>query len=463
MKTLRLKYSILKTLLSFALALTISSCSDFIEVDDPITLLIRKDVFEDDLTAVAAVSGLYTSLAAQSGLNSITYLTSLSSDEMKVEQGVEPLQFYRNAILSTNASVASIWTESYSVIYKANSIIEGLEKSSKITIPLKNQLLGEAKFFRAFHHLYLVNLFGAVPYVIETDYTKNELISRVAIADVYEKITTDLLAAKALLSDDYSYSQGTRVRVNKWAATALLARVYLYREDWLHAEEQATTVIGKTVLYALTVLDSVFLKNSSETIWQLIPPNLQKYTSEGNLFNRPSYSAGVATMSEELFTAFEDNDNRKTKWVGIGNSGAQSWCYPLKYKETYNNGTGAEYSTVLRLAEQYLIRAEARAKQDKLTGANSAASDLNIVRIRAGLPNTTAISKIDLLAAIQQEKKVELFTEWGHRWLDLKRTGQVNNILSSIKSGWDDTDVLFPIPLTEIQLNPNLKPQNDGY
>ncbi len=449
--------------MSLALLLTTLSCKDLIEVDDPTTLLIRKDVFEDDLTATAAVSGLYASLTGQSGLNSITYLASLSSDEMKVGQGVEPLQFYRNAILSTNTSIASVWTESYSAIYKANSIIEGLEKSDKVTTALKNQLLGEARFFRAFHHFYLVNLFGAVPYVSETDYTKNDLIARTAISDVNEKITADLQDAKALLSDDYSYSQNTRVRVNKWAAAALLARVYLYTGDWIHAEEQATTIINKTTLYTLTGLDGVFLKNSVETIWQLIPPNLQKYTTEGSLFNRSNYSADIATMSENLFNAFESNDNRKTKWVGVGNSGGQTWYYPLKYKENYNNGTGAEYSTVLRLAEQYLIRAEARARQDKLTGVNSAASDLDVIRIRAGLPNTTAATQADLLAAIRQEKRVELFTEWGHRWLDLKRTGQADAILGSIKESWNDTDVWYPIPLTEIQLNPNLKPQNDGY
>ena len=231
----------------------------------------------------------------------------------------------------------------------------------------------------------------------------------------------------------------------------------------MHAEEQATTVINKTELYSLTELDKVFLKNSNETIWQLIPPNLQKYTNEGSLFNRPTYSADMATMSDNLYNAFESNDNRKSKWIGVGNSGGQTWYYPLKYKEGYNNGTGAEYSTVLRLAEQYLIRAEARARQDKLIGANSAASDLNVIRTRAGLPNTTAITLSELLNAIGQERRVELFTEWGHRWLDLKLTEQAGNVLGPLKASWDETDVLYPVPLTELQLNPNLKPQNDGY
>ena len=61
------------------------------------------------------------------------------------------------------------------------------------------------------------------------------------------------------------------------------------------------------------------------------------------------------------------------------------------------------------------------------------------------------------------ERRVELFTEGGHRWLDLKRTNQADNVLSQIKSSWDVTDVLFPIPEDEIENNANLLPQNPGY
>lgn len=117
---------------------------------------------------------------------------------------------------------------------------------------------------------------------------------------------------------------------------------------------------------------------------------------------------------------------------------------------------------VLRLAEQYLIRAEARVKQGKLTGNGSAAEDINEIRNRAGLGDTPASTDEELMAAIEQERKVELFAEWGHRWLDLKRTGRASALLSS-KTHWDDTDVLYPIPQQEILNDPNLKPQNDGY
>jgi hypothetical protein len=115
---------------------------------------------------------------------------------------------------------------------------------------------------------------------------------------------------------------------------------------------------------------------------------------------------------------------------------------------------------VLRLAEQYLIRAEARAEQNELTGA---ASDLNIIRMRAGLNPTTATSQADILTAIQHERRVELFTEWGHRWFDLRRWGTAVPLLSSEKpNSVTEDDLLYPVPQSEISVNSNLT-QNPGY
>jgi hypothetical protein len=123
----------------------------------------------------------------------------------------------------------------------------------------------------------------------------------------------------------------------------------------------------------------------------------------------------------------------------------------------------AEYPMILRLAEQYLIRAEARAQQNNLIGSQS---DLNVIRTRAGLPNTSASTQQDLLSAIYRERQFELFTEMGHRWLDLKRTGSVDMIMNTEtpqKGGiWKTTDQLYPLPLSEIQADINLT-QNPGY
>ena len=133
--------------------------------------------------------------------------------------------------------------------------------------------------------------------------------------------------------------------------------------------------------------------------------------------------------------------------------------YPFKYKVM--SGTNlTEYYITLRLAEQFLIRAEARAQQGNISGAKT---DVNVIRTRAGLPNTTANDKGGLLNAIEQERRIELFAEWGHRWFDLKRTGRATTVLGSLKPAtWQPTDELWPIPQSQINLNPSLT-QNNGY
>lgn len=115
---------------------------------------------------------------------------------------------------------------------------------------------------------------------------------------------------------------------------------------------------------------------------------------------------------------------------------------------------------VLRLSEQFLVRSEARAMQGDLIGAKE---DLNKIRKRAGLPDTQAETQSEILDAVLEERRHELFTEYGHRFFDLKRNGKLNTSLGNIKAGWNATDQFFPIPEAEINANPNLKPQNAGY
>jgi len=166
--------------------------------------------------------------------------------------------------------------------------------------------------------------------------------------------------------------------------------------------------------------------------------------------------------------AFEPGDLRFSNWVGqdtvptAGTTDTVFYYYPYKYKAV-DDTLITESLMVMRLAEQYLIRAEAKTRQADLTGA---ASDLNQLRTRAGLPPTAATSQSQLLAAIAHERQVELFTEFGDRWLDLKRTGALDAVMQMVephKGGvWNNYDSLLPIPASDIQLNPRLT-QNPGY
>jgi starch-binding outer membrane protein, SusD/RagB family len=129
------------------------------------------------------------------------------------------------------------------------------------------------------------------------------------------------------------------------------------------------------------------------------------------------------------------------------------------------NTNPTEYYTVLRLAELYLIRAEAAAR-GAAGGINAAIADLNVIRTRAllpALPNTLTAEQVT--AAVARERQVELFAEWGHRWLDLKRTGRAHDVLSALsaKQPWaGDYQLLYPIPPAEIRVNPRLM-QNINY
>ena len=156
------------------------------------------------------------------------------------------------------------------IIYKSNAIIEGLSSSSGVSENLKNQLMGEAKFVRAFCHFYLVNLWGDVPLILTTDYKTNNSILRTEKGQVYQQIIADLKDAQGLLANDYSFSDNQRIRANSAVATALLARVYLYKEDWANAEAEATAVINNTAQYNLEPnLANVFRTTSKEAILQM--------------------------------------------------------------------------------------------------------------------------------------------------------------------------------------------------
>ena len=221
-------------------------------------------------------------------------------------------------------------------------------------------------------------------------------------------------------------------------------------------------MIKNTILYSLTDLESVFLFNSTEAIWQLFPEEGDNNGNDGSTFiviDAPQF----VVLSDHLFNAFEVGDTRKENWIGSITTDMDTYFFPFKYKVQDPADPESEYSMVFRLAEQYLIRAEARAQQNKLT---EAISDLDIIRQRAELPLISdmnpSITQSNLLLAIEQERRVELFTEWGQRWFDLKRTGRADAVLSGIKEGWESTDVLLPLPENEIELNLNLT-QNPGY
>jgi hypothetical protein len=461
------------------LVLTIfeSSCKKIIDIEPPVTSLTSGVVYQDDVTASSVVTGLYTKMMQDitfsSGLRSVTVLAGLSADELILWSGAVdniPILFYKNSLSGTQ--YIGPWLPIYKYLHTVNSVLEGVAKSTALTPSVKQQIEGEAKFLRSFFYFYLVNLYGPVPLQTSSDWRINAVISRSSIPSVYQQIISDLKDAQNLLSSNYLASNmqsntTERVRPTKWAATALLSKVYLYTGDWINAERQATTVIENKSIYDTVSLNNfVFNKNSKEAIWQLMPVNSNQNTLDGNLFiltsspnaNFPFY------LSNSLLSAFEAGDKRKNNWIGSITDLTGTYYFPYKYK-IKSGSTVSEYLTVLRLGEQYLIRAEARTQQGNISGAQA---DLNVIRTRAGLPNTSASDKISLLATVLHERQVELFAEWGNRWFDLKRSSNVDGVMSVITPqkangvAWESYKQLLPLNADDIILNPNLT-QNPGY
>jgi len=449
------------TLLFYLVILLLNfSCRKLIAVGNPSDLLNSPSVFSSDQSAISSISGLYSQIiSTNSFLNGgMTIYTGMTSDELYNTTPGPDDQFSENIISPTSSVVSNnFWASGYNFIYTCNAILDGLNKSTQVTIQTKKTLIGESKFIRALTYFYLVNIFGDVPIITTTTYQESSVTPRSPVNSVYQQIISDLLDADSLLSIDYPSSD--RVRPNKYAVSALLARVYLYTKDYSKAESFSSQVIDAGVYHLSTNLNDVFKQGSEEAIWQLQPNSLTMDVYEGNVLIPADNSVPQYAITSFLLNSFENGDQRKTNWLMSSSINNITYWYPFKYKIRTGSSLN-EYYMVLRLAELYLIRAEARTEENDFSGAES---DLNMIRSRAGLPNTTANDQPSLLAAIKQERRVEFFAEWGHRWLDLKRTNTADSILNSIKApNWKESDTLFPIPESQININ-GLLTQNPGY
>jgi hypothetical protein len=456
--------------IALCLVLLLFSCKKLIEIGPPKTSLVNKVIFSTNEQATATIGGIYAGMRASGyasgAFNSVSSVAAMSADELTNYFAVYA-PFYENQLTPLSSNLQGLYSDSYKYIYTANSILEGLSTSTGVTPPVKAQLEGEAYFLRAFNFFYLVNMFGDVPLLLGTDYQINQSLKRVSTAGVYQQIISDLTLAESLLAE--TYPTNARIRANKTVAQAMLARTYLYMKEWANAEKYASIVIGKSSIYNLVNYDAVFLSNSQEAIWQLEPTPGANAT-DGATFIPSSFTVvpnAIVLNNNFVLSGFDANDKRKENWIKNYTVGSNTYYYPFKYK-IRTATTATEQSTVLRLSEQYLIRAEARINQGN---TQTGLADLNIVRQRS-LPNGTnantvaplvlILSKADALIAVEKERRSELFCEWGHRWFDLKRLDRADVVLSVVKPAWQSTDVLYPIPQLEMNNNPRIT-QNPGY
>ena len=455
----------------------LAGCNKYLDTPLPAGSISEENAYITDNSVSAVVTGNFLQLVGSSiSTGGLSYSTGLYVDELLDLNTGHPNPYYSNAIQAGNAGQ---WTDAYANLYAVNSALEGIRGTSS-QLYYKNQWLGETYFLRGVLYFHLTNLYGDVPLALTSDYTINNKLSRAPQSQVYNQIVSDLQQAKDLLNSDYTDGYGAatshRVRPNRYAAMAMLAKTYLYMQKWDSASAMADSVIGNTS-YSLETPAQVFRTSSKETIWSLAMPSNVSEAEQYNYYihgmpspivspnTNATYSV-YASLNTAVVNAFEAGDLRLSNWVRevfvTGVSPAVTYYFPAKYTAP---AASDENEIMLRLSEVYLIRAEARARLTDISGAQS---DLNMVRARAGLGNTPATDAAGLLDAILRERRVELFTEGASRFFDLKRTGNIDPVMTAFAptkirvATWSPYMQLFPIPLNDLIQDPNLTP-NPGY
>jgi hypothetical protein len=454
---------------------TFVSCKKLIEIPaNPQTQITRQEQFSDSASTISAVAGVYSYIYGggipYSDAN-LTFTTSLSGNEISSNLSYGNYgAFSSYTVIPSNSEVSTLWSEHYSSLYAVNDVLAGITNNKNLSASFVKQITGEMEVTRAFYYFYLVNLFGSVPLVTTTNYTTNAQLPQATKAAVYTQILTDLNDAIKKLPA--SYPSSGRARPNLYTAIALKAKVHLYQGNWHAAYAEADSVINSN-LYSVvaTPLSGVFLDGSQEAIWQLPIESQYSGTAEAQQF-LPYFNGQTPNfpVTDSLLAQFEPTDQRLTNYMGASavDSVTTSY-YPAKYKDQQPTSPATDYM-MLRLAEQYLIRAEAAAEIGGAGNLNQALSDVNVIRNRAGLANSNAevTSQKAVLAAIRKERRTELCFEWGNRWFDLNRTINDTNYPSSgnittVLTGYSATkDDVYPIPQAQLLLNTHLK-QNPNY
>ncbi len=354
-----------------------------------------------------------------------------------------------NSMLPENGSNSNMWAIMYDGINVANNVISKVPIINDMTVEEKNSALAELYFIRAMNHFNLMSYYGAIPLKLQPTIGVDNLDApRVPVNEVYAQIITDLTFAAENLP-----SSGNKIRGSKFAAKALLARVYLYQGNHQQAAAMASDVINNGGYTLLSNYAEVFAdEENAESIFEIYFSQLERNRIAEYNFPKSLNGRREVEPSQDLLDAFEVGDERFQASIAF----AEGLAYAIKYDDL---NLGADNFIVIRLADMYLIRAEALAK-GPAPDPNQIKADLNTVRTRAGLSGITSNSIDQLISAIEKERRVEFAFE-GQRWFDLVRTGRAVDVLFNVTS---INQTLFPIPFDELQTNkdPGMF-QNPGY
>lgn len=442
-------------ILFLAAVISVVSCDKQLDTT-PTQSLDEKEALKTSKDVEVALVGAYSDLGSADLYGGRIFICPdllASTTEISWSGTYEQMTQMRNkAILVDNSFVASAWLDGYRTINDVNKVLGAL---AVVTDDKKDKVEGEAKFIRGAVYFDLVRVFAkawndgtpssnaGVPLVLTatTDISEASQVARNTVAEVYAQAISDLTEAESKLPEDNGFF------ADKAAAAGMLARIYLQQGDYTKAADAANRSInyaldidkGLTASYA----DAFPLGDEGNTTEDIFA--IQVTSSSGYNGFQDFYSAdgrGDIQINDDHLALYEPNDDRLNIFY---NSGGSTYCGKFDY--IYGN------VHILRMAELYLIRAEANFRMSTAVGAEPV-DDINTIRLRAGVdPYDVEDLTLD---AILLERKLELCFE-GESLHDAKRL-QTNIALTS----WNAPELVYPIPLRELRVNSKLT-QNEGY
>ncbi|MCE6989777.1 RagB/SusD family nutrient uptake outer membrane protein [Dyadobacter sp. CY323] len=477
-----------KTILATCIGcLSILSCrNDFLNLA-PISSVNTQNFYKTAGDIELAVNAAYSTLqlAGQFSQGYWVVGETRSDNTFNFEDGGNndhvDLDLFRMA--SSNSILSLIWVDYYRGIMACNVV---LERINGVTMEnaLKERYIGEVSFLRALMYFNLVRIFGDVPLVLTETKSVEEGYSqgRIAANEVYSQIIQDLQSAENKLPKTYS---GALVgRATSGAAKAVLGKVYLTKKEYAAAQAKLKEVIDQGTYSLLTDYAALWNpanKNNAESVFEIQFKKGTTGTSSaflswfaprnsGNSVTINGFAYGRNLPTEDLAKAYEANDLRKKSSLAEGYTNSSNVFVKDKYTLKFNDQpfTANNYDNnwpYLRYADVLLMYAEATNEVNG--GPNQLAYDqINAVRKRAGLnPLPANLNKNTFALALEHERQVELAFE-GHRWFDLVRTGRALEVMNAHFKGsvvLQSFQLLYPIPQSQIDINPDLIRQNPGH
>ena len=478
------------------LSLILGGCSKNFIALNPISNANEENFYKTQDDYQNAIYGAYASLKSDGVYDDYMQLVGdLRSDNTQMGTTASTRFSFQDlnqfGVQVTSPIVQSIWDDNYVGIRNVNAILDRIG-GSDIPADIKTRITGEAQFLRGLFYFNLVRIFGKVPLVVTSLKTIQEAyaLGRTDTSLIYKQIVQDLTAAETALPLSVAASEVGRA--TKGAAGALLGKVYLTTHDYPNARDELNKVMMSGQYSLLTNYSDLWdatKKNSKESIFAVqfmssitastgSPFTERYFPYQYTLFSFSTTAGGYDIPTTDLIAAYESGDGRKAaslreSYVSTGGNVITGLQGRFEYKFHDNpvkNGGGNDNWPVLRYADVLLMYAEAL-NEISYEADGMAFTLLNQIRERAGLADKTSTnadptlrisSQNDFRLAMEQERRVEFAFE-GHRWYDLVRTGRAIAVLGpKVTGGIVPAQLVLPVPLSEIDVNPGKIDQNAG-